>query len=333
MVAAIIIQSHGTETRPVAVATPSTPALHPPPPAIADLLRALPPSGGSGGLPIPELSGFDTQAAAYRGRLTLSARQLLAEPHDLSAYRLAGPSFDVSRVPALARHLGINRPVVGRQSRVDQQMWDIAATGGPGSSGPLHSLAISRHTGELIYHSEPGGIPLTRATPLDRVRAVSLARRWIVALGWPAGMPVVAAAPDMQLLPPSAGVPWPVSFGWRGVGAAAVTQATVIVMPDGDVIEARLWPPVRRVGHVDTTDVRTAWSVIQQGRVPITVQGMGQMRVAGIGSLHRIAVIHALDTTGSAPYLIPMYRFAGTVRISGLGVHAWSAVVSAVSAS
>ena len=330
LIAAIVIHSHGTGTRPVAVATPSTPALHPPPPAIADLLRAAPPSfqGQGGGQPIPELSGFDVQAGAYRGRLTLSARHLPVEPTFLPAYQLAAPSFDVPRMAVLARHLGIGHPAV--QTTRSHEVWDITAEGGPGSNQPLHSLAISLPTGELIYHHGLNSGPPEPV--LGRARAVSLARRWLVELGWPASSPVVSAAPNIQLLPPSAGTPWEVSFGWTGVGQAAQTQAALIVTPNGTVIEARLWPPIRRVGHVSTRNIQRAWKLVRHGTVPVAVQGMGQMGLTGAGSLQRITVIHALDTTGSVPYLIPMYRFEGTVHIAGFGAHAWFAVVSAVRA-
>ncbi len=332
LIVALVLHGHGAGTRPVAVATPGTPALHPPPPAVADLLRAAPPSfqGQSGGLPIPELSGSDVQAGAYGGHLTLSAGHLPVEPAFLPAYRLAGPSFDVPRVAVLARQLGIDRPVVPRTNSIDHQIWEVAAQGGPGSNQPLHSLAISRHTGELIYHHAPN-IPASHPAPaLNRTRAVSFAHRWITALGWPARMPVLSTVPDTQLLPPSAGIPWQVSFGWRGVARPAETQATVIVLPDGHVIEARLWPPIRRSGHVVTRDVQTAWRMVQTGAVPIAVQEMGAMRVTGAGSLQRADVVQALETRGTVPYLVPMYRFQGTVRITGLGEHKWSALVPAM---
>lgn len=331
----LVLHGRGAGSRPVAIATPTTPALHPLPPAVADLLRAAPPSfgGGRGGLPIPELSGFDVQASAYRGHLTLSATHLPAEPPFLPAYRLEGPSFDVGRMAALARTLGISAPVVQRVSRIDHETWDIAAIGGPGASRPLHSLAISLHTGELIYHSAPKSPTSRPATSLNRTRAASFARRWIESLGWPAQMPILAASPDTQLLPPSAGVPWLLSLGWKGVGAAAETQATVIVMPNGRVTEARLWPPVRRSGHAISRDVRAAWTMVQRGKVPIVVQGMGGMRAAGTGSLNKLAVVEALDTSGRVPYLVPMYRFDGTVSFLGLGSHAWTALVPAMSGS
>jgi len=332
LVVALVLHGRGAETRPVAVATPGTPALHPPPPAIADLSRAAPPSfqGGSGGLPIPELSGFDVQAGAYGGHLTLSSGHLPVEPAFLPAYRLAGPSFDVPHVAVLARQLGINQPIVRRTSPGDHQIWDVSAQGGPGSNQPLHSLAISRHTGELIYHYAPN-ISTSHPVPaLNRGRAVSFARRWIAGLGWPAQMPVLSATPDTQLLPPSAGIPWQVSFEWPGVARAAETQATVIVMPDGHVIEARLWPSIRRSGHVVTRDVQTAWRMVQTGAVPIAVQEMGAMRVRGAGSAQTVEVVQALDTRGPILYLVPMYRFQGTVRIAGLGEHQWSALVPAV---
>lgn len=330
LVILLVLYGRGPGSRPVAIATPSTPALHPPPPVVADLLRAGPPSLGSGGLPLPELSGFDSLASAYRGHLTLSATHLPAEPSFLPAYRLAGPAFDIPRATAIARRVGIDQPVMRRVSSVDHQVWDVAAMGGPGSNQPLHSLAISRHTGELIYHRAPKNFPSRPAAALNRARAASFARRWIASLGWPAQMPILTAAPDIQLLPPSAGVPWLVSLGWKGIGAAAETQATVMVMPNGEVIEARLWPPVRRTGHVTTRDVRAAWTMVRTGNVPISVQGMGAMRVPGTGALRTVDVIQALDTAAQTPYLVPMYQFKGTVHLAGLGTHSWSAVVPAM---
>lgn len=274
------------------------------------------------------MSGFDTQSVGYRGRLALTASHLPVEPSFLPTYQLAGPGFDFPRIAALARHLGIDHSVVQRTSSLDHQVWAIAAAGGPRSSQPLHSLAISRHTGEMIYHSSPSALSQP-AGALNRSRAVFFARRWITGLGWPGRMPLLTATPDTQLLPPSAGVPWQVSFGWRGVAQAAETQATVIVMPGGRVIEARLWPPVQRSGHITTRSVQAAWTMAQTGAVPIVVQNMGALRAAGMGSLRRVELIHVLDTAGRVVYLIPAYRFVGVVHIQGLGTHAWSAVVPA----
>jgi hypothetical protein len=327
----LVLHGRGPGSRPVAIATPGTPALHPPPPVVADLLRAGPPSLGSGGLPLPELSGFDSQASAYRGHLTLSATRLPAEPSFLPAYRLAGPAFDIPRATAIARGVGIDQPVMRRVSSVDHQAWDVAAMGGPGSNQPLQSLAISRHTGELIYHRAPKNSPSGPAATLNRARAASFARRWIASLGWPAQMPILTAAPDTQLLPPSAGVPWLVGLGWKGIGAAAETQATVIVMPNGDVIDARLWPPVRKIGHVRARDIRSASIMVRTGKVPITVQYMGAMHVSGTGSFRAVEVIQGLDTAGWTSYLVPMYRFDGMVSLPGLGSHKWSALVPAMS--
>ena len=218
----------------------------------------------------------------------------------------------------------------GPVRRADHGVRDIAAIGGPGKNQPLDSLAISRHTGELIHHNVPNTASAHHVAPLNRVRAISLARRWIAGLGWPAaGMPVLTAAPDTQLLPPSVGIPFQVSFGWSRVPRAAETQATVIVMPNGDVIEARLWPPVQQSGYVATRDVRAAWMMVRTGKVPIAVQGA--MRAPGTGALRTVEVIQALDTTGQTPYLVPMYRFEGTVSLPGLGQHAWSALVPATS--
>lgn len=334
LIAAFVLHSRATETRTVAIATPSTPLLHPPWPAVADLLRAASPSfqGQRGGAPRPELSGFDVQVPTYGGHLVLSARRLPTEPPFLPAYRLQGPSFDGARTTALARHLGINAPGIQKVSSIDHEMWDIAAIGGPGKNRPLDSLAILRHTGELIHHNVPNTPSTHRVAPLNRVRAIALARRWIAGLGWPAaGMPVLTAVPDTQLLPPSVGIPFQVSFGWPGVRRAAETQATVIVMPNGDVIEARLWPPVQQSGYVATRDVRAAWMMVRTGTVPIAVQGMGAMRAPGTGVLRTLEVIEALDTAGQIPYLVPMYRFEGTVYLPGLGQHAWSALVPATS--
>lgn len=336
LVAVVILHGRGTGNKPVAVGpTKSLPALHPPPPAVADLLRSAAPGAGGaggGGLLMPEITLFDTQASVYPGHLTLSASHLPSEPRSLPAYLLAGPSFDLPRITQLARRLGVIGTPQPGTSPLDNSAWIVVKEGGPPSPRPLHSLAIARHTGELIYHNPPS-TPATSpaALALNRTRAVSLARSWVAALGWPASLPVQGAAPDTQILPPSAGIPWKVSFGWPGTIAAAQSEVTVIILPSGQVIEARLWPPSRREGAVQTRDVQSAWAEVQRGAVPVVVEGMGG-RSSGSGTVQHMDIIQALDTAGKTPYLVPMYRFSGTVHLSGLGAYPWSALVPAMAA-
>jgi hypothetical protein len=131
----------------------------PPAPGTGDLIRGFPfppvmggGGAGGGGLISPEVSQFDAPwNAPYPGRLRLSAGKLHEGTTNLPAYQLRGPSFDAPHVARLAHLLGIRARATRAVSA--GAIWAVAADGGLPSQQPLHSLAVSTATGELVYHN------------------------------------------------------------------------------------------------------------------------------------------------------------------------------------
>jgi hypothetical protein len=86
------------------------------------------------------------------------ARNLPSSPSTVRAYRLARPVDSVSRA---RRILGIHTEA--RRITVDEASWVVAQDGGATSHQPLHSLAVSLESGELIYHDRRNFVlPLLR---------------------------------------------------------------------------------------------------------------------------------------------------------------------------
>jgi hypothetical protein len=252
----------------------------------------------------------------YAGRLRLRAPRLPKTSPTLRAYRLA-PLPDM--VAKGRRLLGIRAPV--RHVVAGAASWMVAADGGPPSRRPLHSLAVSLASGELIYHDRRNHA-LPRATgALARSTAIAVARHWLARLGWPGNrMPLVSVerAPHMPKVRE-------VEFAWIGVGRTATAAATLWVTPDRSVIEAWVWPPVAQGGVIPARSEAAAWSQVRQGKLPLAVEGVSpSTRADGRGTLRRTSVVSIL-TPGrkGVTYLVPTYRFEGKAHIPGASTHTW----------
>jgi hypothetical protein len=229
----------------------------------------------------------------------------------------------VGGIARLGHLLEIRSPI--RQIFSQGVKWLVAADGGYPSRRPLHSLAVSLQTGELIYHDRRNTrLPSSRG-PLDRSAAVAAARLWLTRLGWPgARMPLlsfrnVATAPKVRK----------VVFGWLQVGPVATPGATLWVTPDHSIIEAWVWPPVARAGTIPARSILAAWDDLRAGRLPLAVEGMSPGTSAGgSGSVQRVSVVSILAPSADRHlYLVPAYRFGGSAHIQGSATsHRWYAL-------
>ena len=252
----------------------------------------------------------------YAGRLQLKAGALPTEPTRLTAYRLTAPS----NVVTLGRRLfGIRSPV--RHLVAATADWAVAADGGIPSHRPLHSLAISLRTGELIYHDRRNTLLPHASHPLDRIHAVGAARNWLSRLGWPGRRMPVRLFGNVGSLRYVRSV----AFAWIGVGETAVQSATLWVTPNGSVIEAWVWPPVAQQTLIPTRPVSAAWTEVRKGTLPLAVEGVSPYRRAnGTGALQRTIVAWVLSAGARGNlYLVPTYRFEGSVHIPGASIHTW----------
>jgi len=125
-----------------------------------------------------------------------------------------------------------------------------------------------------------------------------------------------------------------VRLGWAGAGSADAPSAILVVNTSGHhVAEAHVWPPVEREIMVPSRSLSSAWADVQSGRAPIGVEDvMGLPAWAGIGTLQKASLTEVLtqDQAGRL-YLVPAYRFSGTVTINGLpGRRIWYAIVPVV---
>ncbi len=253
---------------------------------------------------------------AYAGRLQLTARQLPEEPARLHAYRLACPP---SVMVVGRRLLGIRSHF--RHTIVGSQIWAVAADGGFPSHRPLHSLAVSRATGQLIYHDRRN-LVLPRSTrALARAPAVAVARRWLTRLGWPGNRMPLSDVESLSNLPRVRVI----KFGWVGVGATATDEATLWVTPDRSVIEAWLWPPVVQAGTIRARPILAAWDDVRTSKLPLAVEGVSTtIRATGAGVMRRTSLVSVLSAAGAgALYLVPTYRFEGKADIPGASIHTW----------
>jgi hypothetical protein len=252
----------------------------------------------------------------YAGHLQLTASRLPKSPVTLPAYRLAPPPHVVGRGRRL---LGINAPV--KRVQVNRVAWLVAADGGFPSRKPLHSLAVSLTTGELIYHDRRNHMLPHAAAPLGQAKSIVTAQAWLSRLGWPGHrMPVrfvgtVASRPKVRMI----------VLGWPKTGRAATEAATLWVTPNGSVIEAWVWPPIVQRGIIPARSIAAAWADIHAGRLPLAVRNLSpRTRSPGVGQVQTTTVLSVL-TPGpeGALYLVPIYRFAGTVQIQGATLHRW----------
>jgi hypothetical protein len=233
----------------------------------------------------------------------------------LPAYQLRGPSFDAPHVARLAHLLGIRAQATRAVSA--GAIWAVAADGGLPSQQPLHSLAISTATGELVYHNTAYQSLVRPPHAQDRASVVAAARAWLTRLGWPGhDMPLQAAAP----LPGGAGNAWIVEFGWPHVrGTSTSPAATLLIVPGWHVADARLWPPAARSRRLSARPVSAAWTMLRRGDIPLAVTVRGALTGPlgdGRGIVRSVEVVQVLtaDVSGVL-YLVPAYRFAGAAQL------------------
>jgi len=312
-----------------------------PRPTTADLIRNYPSFTvglGEGGMDDPITSPIVIPGGAYPVRLHLVASHLPASPTRLTAYRLAGASFVAPRTRLLARKLGILAPVaywndMGQTAPRLKANWAVATVGFPPSRVPLHSLAISLRTGELLYHDVRSVRQPRVGSGMRPGRAIVEARAWITQLGWPgATMPVLSVVRAERMKQPGTPSPLAVMLGWPGIGRVNVPEAVIWVNPDGRIIEALAWPPVVERHRVPTRDINEAWNRVRAGKAPIALPfAVAVPYPTGTGIESDVGVVNLLVTPSrGAPYLVPTYRFAGRVQLEGgQGIHRWYALVPA----
>ncbi len=308
LVVMLVGRSHGSHTR--------TSAFPPPYPRQADLAFNFPsvPAALHRFLPTVSLV-HPTSGIPYAGHLHLTAPFLPHEPSSLPAYRLALPSGVVVRGRRL---LHISSLV--RQVMTGTTTWLVAVDGGGPAHRPLHSLALSTHTGELIYHDRRNFLLSRARHPVNQTRAVAIARTWLTRFGWPGHhMPLrffsqVPNRPKVRA----------VIFSWPQVGVTATAAATLWVTPNGSVIEAWVWPPIVLQGMIGARPITAAWKEVRRGTLPLAVEGISpRTRADGVGTLHQTQVVSILSSRGDgALYLIPTYRFMGGAHILGVS-RAW----------
>lgn len=287
---------------------PVTPTFRVPPATRADLLFNLPSSQTVARSLRATISLIHPKPpASYRGPLDLVARTLPSGPPTFSAYRLARPVDIVGRARRL---LGIRGEA--RRITVDEAKWVVAQDGGAASHQPLHSLAVSLDSGELIYHDRRNFILPHAHRILDRDAAVRVARSWLARLGWPGyHMPVSSSgiAPGFPRVRQ-------VVLGWVGVRSATIEEATLWVTPDKSVVEAWVWPPIVRETRIAAVPISSAWAQVRDRRAPLVITHTPpDMTEQGRGRLRHVVITEMLVTKPkNGSYLVPGYRFSGTVR-------------------
>ncbi len=292
-------------------------AWRPPVPSLADLTRGFPAPAvaRAAGPPATTMSlAAPPHGVAYAGRVSLTTAPLLARATRVQAFRLAAPATiaSLARVARLARSLGIHAPVQ-RIAGESGAAWLIATEGGRSPHPPLHSVAVSRVTGELVYHD--ASYPRHERWR-DNPFAVAAARAWLARLSWP-GARVPLAAIEHSGIP--AGLR-EVEFSWAGAGAAATDAATLWVTPGGRIVEADVWPPVESVQSIPAGSIVAAWTAVRGRRVPLAVEGVPpNTQAPGAGVMRGVTLTHVLSTGADGrSYLVPAYHFAGTARLRGI---------------
>ncbi|HZU11502.1 MAG TPA: hypothetical protein VFB58_01570 [Chloroflexota bacterium] len=248
-------------------------------------------------------------ASPYAGRLSLTAHALPLGPAAVAAYRLGPPPRVMAQV-----HRLLHIHAAARRIRIDETDWIVAQDGGGHSGRPVHSLAISEATGEVIYHDRRN-FQLPHANhPLGAGQAVLAARRWLTRLGWPGrDMPLIGIS-----IVPRAPLLREIALGWRGVRASAIPEATLWVAPNRSVIEAWIWPPVASRTTLGAIPTSEAWDEIRQHAVPVVIAAIGHnLKVPGTGGVAHVSVAEILVTTlHHGAYLVPSYRFSGRVLLA-----------------
>ncbi len=307
-------------------------AWRPPLPSLADLTRGFPAPAvaRAAGPPVPTASlAAPPHGVAYAGRVSLTTAPLPARVARVQAFRLAAPATIASpaRVARLARSLGIHAPVQRIAGESDaawlvatagesDAAWLVATEGGRSPRPPLHSVAVSRVTGELVYHDASYMRTAPREPWVDNPSAVAAARTWLTRRGW-SGARAPLTAIEHSGIP--AGLR-EIEFSWAGAGAAATDAATLWVTPGGRVVEADVWPPVESVQSIPAGSIVAAWTAVRGRRVPLAVEGVPPHTTApGVGVMRDVTLTHVLSTGADGrSYLVPAYHFAGTARLHGI---------------
>jgi len=309
----VVVRPHRPSRGPIV-------AWRPPVPSLADLTRGFPaPAVAYAAGPVAPIMSLaaSPHGLAYAGRVSLTTAPLPARVARVQAFRLAAPAAVASpaRVARLVRALGLRVPVQ-HVTGGGGAVWLIATEGGGSPRPPLHSVAVSRVTGELVYHDAS----YTRTVPRERWRdnpfAVAAARTWLTRLDWPGARAPLAAIAHSGI---PAGLR-AVEFSWAGAGAAATDAATLWVTPGGRVVEADVWPPVESVRSIPAGSIVAAWTAVRGRQVPLAVEGVPPHTTApGLGVMRGVTLTHVLSTgTDGRSYLVPAYHFTGTARLQGI---------------
>lgn len=294
--------------------------------AARDLLREYPLSGrvqvpASG----PPWSGVvrTTHSVAFSHKLIFPARLSATLPGGFPAAQLYGQSFDLHRIGQIARQLGIHSRIVNMPGSGGP--WSVVRVRAP--AGYEESVAVSRRTGELIYHG-PAPQRSTTGTRLSSAQARSIARTWLSMLGWP-GMSMPAER--WQGIAPSGSRV--VALSWAGIGQTNAPAAFVVLGSTGRVLAADIVPPIQRIRFVQARGVERGWALVRRAAVPVVVDTPGFAGGANLSaSVDKVSAVHVLiQGSHGRMYLVPAYRFDGSIRQSRgkLPAH-WHALAPAV---
>ncbi len=296
----------------------------PPLPSLGDITRGYPcpPADGCGGgggaagiSPIASSILLAQAGPLFYGPLHITAGRLPVGAPALPSYQLGGP-ISAAQLSGAARRLGIK----ARVTRVAGQdaLWDVAADGSglPTAKVPLHSLAVSTVTGEMIYHDLRYPISNGRTRAGDRARAIAAAQAWLAQAGW-RGARLLSASPLSGLQNA-----WSVEMNWPGISGATTPGATLTVVPGWRVSEAQLWPLVARRLSVKARGADAALTAVLSGRLPFAVTEVNGRLIpvavtGGQGTVTHVDVVQVLtaDVEGKL-YLVPAYRFSGAARLT-----------------
>jgi hypothetical protein len=124
--------------------------------------------------------------------------------------------------------------------------------------------------------------------------------------------------------------PLAVTYAWRETPHPVAPAARLWVAPNGQVVDADVWPRVVRTMHVAAVPIATAWRRVAQGKAPIAVPNSGFLSPTGTGVARSVQVVQVrVAARHGKIYLVPAYRFSGTVHLGGAGTHTWYALVPA----
>lgn len=315
----------------------------PPTPSGQDITKSYPPIGqfGGGGGPVPPTHSRieSIPGSPYPGKLALSGGTLPRTPATVRAYRLQDASAIAARVKQLARVLGIHGPVQ-RTKDYDLTGVQVPNVAPPmvtwlvvrqGSATTERSIAISTLTGAVIYHDLTVDLPPgSNAAARPHARALSEARSFLTRLGWP-GSSMLEGTPATTPFPGTAVI----GLNWPGVSSADRPGAEIWVTHGGHVDEALILPPVQEATNIKPRSIDAAWKLVQTGKAPVGVANSGVVDPrhgpGGTGSLTSVSIEQVVTFTSSGRiYLVPAYRFTGTVTLQGVpGTKSWIALVPA----